>query len=80
MGKTCIHPTHLNFINGMLAVTKDEYDDAYQIMHTKGGVIKGTKGMNEIGPHKNWAEKILMRAAAYGVIENDASYIELFGV
>ena len=80
MGKTCIHPTHLNFINGMLAVTKDEYDDAYQIMHTKGGVIKGTKGMNEIGPHKNWAEKIMMRAQAYGVIENDASYIELFGV
>ena len=80
MGKTCIHPSHLNFINGMLAVTKDEYDDAYQIMHTKGGVIKGTKGMNEIGPHKNWAEKILMRASAYGVIENDASYLDLFGV
>jgi citrate lyase beta subunit len=80
MGKTCIHPSHLVFINGMLAVTKDEYDDAYQIIHTKGGVIKGTKGMNEIGPHKNWAEKIMMRAAAYGVIENDASYIDLFGV
>lgn len=80
MGKTCIHPSHLNFINGMLAVTKDEYDDAYQIMHTAGGVIKGTKGMNEIGPHKNWAEKIMMRAQAYGVIENDASYMELFGV
>lgn len=79
MGKTCIHPTHLNYINGMLAVTKDEYADASQIMHTKGGVIKGTKGMNEIGPHKNWAEKITMRAQAYGVIENDASYIELFG-
>lgn len=80
MGKTCIHPSHLNYINGMLAVTKDEYDDAYQIIHTKGGVIKGTKGMNEIGPHKNWAEKIMMRAQAYGVIENDASYIDLFGV
>lgn len=80
MGKTCIHPSHLNYINGMLAVTKDEYDDAYQIMHTSGGVIKGTKGMNEIGPHKNWAEKIMMRAQAYGVIENDAEYINLFGV
>lgn len=80
MGKTCIHPSHLNYINGMLAVTKDEYDDAYQIQHTSGGVIKGTKGMNEIGPHKNWAEKIMMRAQAYGVIENDASYIKLFGV
>lgn len=80
MGKTCIHPTHLNYINGMLAVTKDEYDDAYQIMHTSGGVIKGSKGMNEIGPHKNWAERIMMRAEAYGVIENDGSYIDLFGV
>ena len=80
MGKTCIHPTHLNYINGMLAVTQDEYSDAFQIMHTSGGVVKGTKGMNEIGPHKNWAEKIMMRAQAYGVIENDASYLELFGV
>lgn len=80
MGKTCIHPTHLNFINGMLAVTKDEYEDAYQITHTSGGVVKGTKGMNEVGPHMRWAEKIMMRAKAYGVIENEASYFELFGV
>ncbi len=80
MGKTCIHPTHLNFINGMLAVTKEEYEDADQILHTSGGVIKGSKGMNEIGPHHCWAEKIIMRARAYGVIENEASYFELFGV
>ncbi|MBO7628507.1 MAG: HpcH/HpaI aldolase/citrate lyase family protein, partial [Bacteroidales bacterium] len=39
-----------------------------------------TKGMNEIGPHKAWAERIMMRAEAYGVIENEASYIDLFGV
>lgn len=80
MGKTCIHPTHLNFINGMLAVTREEYEDADQILHTSGGVIKGSKGMNEIGPHRRWAEKIYMRAQAYGVIENDASYLGLFGV
>ena len=80
MGKTCIHPTHLNFINGMLAVTQDEYNDAYQILHTSGGVIKGSKGMNEIKPHTNWATKILMRAEAYGVIESEKSYLELFGV
>lgn len=79
MGKTCIHPSHLNFINGMLAVTKDEYDDAYQIIHTHGGVVKGTKGMNEVGPHKAWAERILRRAEAYGVIKNEACYFELFG-
>ncbi len=80
MGKTCIHPTHLNFINGMLAVTQDEYNDAYQILHTSGGVIKGSKGMNEIKPHTNWATKILMRAEAYGVIKDEKEYIKLFGV
>ena len=79
MGKTCIHPSHLNFINGMLAVTKDEYDDAYQIVHAGGGVIKGTKGMNEVGPHKAWAERILRRSEAYGVIGNEADYFALFG-
>lgn len=82
IGKTCIHPTHLNFINGMLAVTREEYEDALQIINTAGGVIKSTKSnkMNEIGPHKKWAEKILMRSKAYGVIENEAAYLDLFDV
>ncbi|MCQ2194731.1 MAG: HpcH/HpaI aldolase/citrate lyase family protein [Paludibacteraceae bacterium] len=81
MGKTCIHPTHLNYINGMLAVTREEYEDAEQILNTSGGVVKSVNAnkMNEIGPHKRWAEKISMRAKAYGVIENDACYLELFG-
>ncbi|MBR2592374.1 MAG: HpcH/HpaI aldolase/citrate lyase family protein, partial [Oscillospiraceae bacterium] len=79
MGKTCIHPTHLNYINGMLAVVRDEYNDADQILNTSGGVIKGSKGMNEVAPHRRWAEKIMMRARAYGVIENESSYMKLFG-
>nr|WP_256368269.1 HpcH/HpaI aldolase/citrate lyase family protein [Adlercreutzia sp. ZJ473] len=79
MGKTCIHPSHLKFINGMLAVTKDEYLDADQIMHTAGGVVKGSRGMNEIGPHRSWAERICHRAEAYGVLESEAEYLRLFG-
>lgn len=80
IGKTIIHPTHLNYVNGMLAVTREEYEDAIQIMHTSGGVIKSTNSnkMNEIGPHKNWAEKLYYRAQAYGVIENEKSYLQLF--
>lgn len=80
IGKTIIHPTHLNYVNGMLAVTREEYEDAVQIMHTSGGVIKSANAnkMNEIGPHKNWAEKLYYRAQAYGVIENETSYLELF--
>lgn len=80
IGKTIIHPTHLNYVNGMLAVTREEYEDAVQIMNTSGGVIKSSNAnkMNEIGPHKNWAEKLYYRAKAYGVVENETSYIELF--
>jgi citrate lyase beta subunit len=80
IGKTIIHPTHLNYVNGMLAVTKEEYDDACQILRTAGGVIKSANNnkMNEIGPHRRWAEKLYMRAQAYGVIENEARYPALF--
>jgi len=82
IGKTIIHPTHLNFVNGMLAVTKEEYEDACQILNTSGGVIKSASAnkMNEIAPHKNWAEKLYMRAQAYGVIESESSYLKLFYV
>lgn len=82
IGKTIIHPTHIPYVNGMLAVTKEVYNDALQVMNTSGGVIKSESGnkMNEIGPHRCWAEKILMRAKAYGVIENESKYIDLFNV
>ena len=80
IGKTIIHPTHIPYVNGMLAVTKEVYDDAIQILNTDGGVVKSGSGnkMNEIGPHRCWAEKIVMRAKAYGVIENEAFYRQLF--
>lgn len=80
IGKTIIHPTHLNFVNGMLAVTEEEYEDACQILQASGGVIKSNNAnkMNEIGPHKSWAEKLYMRAQAYGVIKDEISYLQLF--
>ena len=82
VGKTIIHPTHLNYVNGMLAVTEEEYNDACQILNTSGGVIKSsnTNKMNEVGPHKNWAEKLYMRAQAYGVIKDEASYLDLIQI
>ncbi len=79
MGKTIIHPSHLRFVNGMQAVTKEEYEDARQILDTSGGVVKSGKAnkMNEINPHRSWANKIVQRAAAYGVIEDESSYLPL---
>ena len=81
IGKTIIHPSHINYVNGILAVTREEYEDAVQVLETSGGVIKSSNSnkMNEIGPHHLWAEKLVARAKAYGVIENKQSYLELFG-
>lgn len=82
VGKTIIHPTHINYVNGMLAVTREEHEDALQVLNTSGGVVKSSSGnkMNEIGPHRRWAERLVMRARAYGVIERESSYLSLFGV
>lgn len=79
VGKTVIHPSHLRYVNAMQAVTKEEYEDATQILSSTGGVVKSAKAnkMNEINPHRNWARKISNRALAYGVIEDEMSYLKL---
>ncbi len=81
IGKTIIHPSHINYVNGILAVTREEYEDAVQVLEASGGVLKSGNAnkMNEIGPHRLWAEKLVARAQAYGVIESKQSYLELFG-
>ncbi|WP_353894444.1 HpcH/HpaI aldolase/citrate lyase family protein [Proteinivorax hydrogeniformans] len=82
VGKTIIHPSHLKYVNAMQAVTREEYEDALQILDTSGGVIKSTNNnkMNEINPHRYWAEKTYAKAQAYGVIEDNSSYAKLFMV
>jgi citrate lyase beta subunit len=79
VGKTIIHPSHIKFVNAMQAVTREEYEDAMQILGTDGGVIKSAKSnkMNEINPHRNWAIKIACRAKAYGVVEDESSFLKL---
>lgn len=81
VGRTVIHPSHIKFVNALMAVTWEEYDDARMILGSSGtGVLKGSGAnkMNEIRPHTNWAQKIYMRSRAFGVIENQAAYIKLF--
>lgn len=80
VGKTVIHPSHLPYVNAMQAVTREEYEDACQILDTSGGVIKSSRSnkMNEINPHRNWAMRISRLADAYGVIEDESFYPALF--
>lgn len=82
VGKTIIHPSHARYVNAMQAVIREEYEDALQILDTPGGVVKSTNGnkMNEINPHRHWAQSVISRSKAYGVIENETSYLELFSV
>lgn len=81
VGRTVIHPTHVKYVNALQAVTLEEYEDASQILAAEGGVLKSATSnkMNEIGPHTRWAEKVIARSKAYGVIESERSYVELFG-
>lgn len=80
VGKTVIHPSHLKYVNAMQAVTLEEYEDALQIISSLGGVAKSVKAnkMNEANPHRNWANRVALQAKAYGVIENECEYMQLF--
>ena len=80
VGRTVIHPSHIKFVNGLQAVTREEYEDAKQILSSESdGVQKGqgANKMNEIKPHTNWANKVILRARAFGVIENENNYLLL---
>lgn len=80
VGKTVIHPSHLKYVNAMQAVTLEEYEDACQILDNTGGVIKSAKAnkMNEMNPHRNWAERLVQCGMTYGVIKDENEYAKLF--
>lgn len=80
-GKTVIHPTHVSVVNAMLAVTREEYDDALVVLagRSSGGVVRSPSGgkMNELGPHALWAEQVLARASVYGVLAEPDGVVAL---
>lgn len=76
IGKTCIHPSQLPFVQQSLIVSETDYHNAVQILCMSGqsfvGVKKGTSGnqMNEVKTHISWAKKIVALAGIYGIIRN----------
>ena len=71
-GKTAIHPSQLEIINSELAVTKEDFSDAVSILNWNDNLLAVSKSisgsrMNEKKVHGNWAEKIAIRAAVYGI-------------
>lgn len=71
-GKTAIHPSQLPVIDDALSVTADDYNDAVSILNWNDDILAVSKSssggrMNEQKVHGNWARKILIRSAVYGV-------------
>ncbi|HJD84177.1 HpcH/HpaI aldolase/citrate lyase family protein [Kitasatospora aureofaciens] len=82
LGKTCIHPSHVPAVHALSVVTHEEYCDARDILRQEqdgGGVLRSayTNKMNEVRPHRAWAERVLLRAEVFGVAREDVSFAEL---
>ncbi|KUH35813.1 MULTISPECIES: HpcH/HpaI aldolase/citrate lyase family protein [Streptomyces] len=82
LGKTCIHPSHVQPVHALSVVSHEEYSDARDILRperTGGGVMRSayTNKMNEVKPHRAWAERTLRRAEVFGVAKADVGFVEL---
>lgn len=80
LGKTVIHPSHVRLVHALSAVTHEEYVDAGAIVAlTDGGVTRSSYAnkMNEGRPHLLWATQTLRRAAAFGVLAADRTFVDL---
>lgn len=72
IGKTCIHPKQLEWVQKSLIVDKEDYEDATQIVNasvSEYGVLNGHGKMNELRTHINYARKTIKLASIYGVKE-----------
>ncbi|MFJ3100471.1 HpcH/HpaI aldolase/citrate lyase family protein [Streptomyces sp. NPDC086835] len=82
MGKTCIHPSHVLPVHALSVVSHEEFSDAHDILRPErggGGVLRSayTNKMNEVKPHRAWAERTLLRAEVFGVAREDIGFVEL---
>ncbi|MFI9758057.1 HpcH/HpaI aldolase/citrate lyase family protein [Streptomyces sp. NPDC051963] len=82
LGKTCIHPSHVLPVHALSVVSHEEFSDAQDILRPErggGGVLRSayTNKMNEVKPHRAWAERTMLRADVFGVANEDIGFVEL---
>lgn len=82
LGKTCIHPSHVAPVHALSVVSHEEFSDAQDILRPEsggGGVLRSayTNKMNEVKPHRAWAERTLQRAEVFGVAREDVGFVDL---
>ncbi|MDG5804397.1 HpcH/HpaI aldolase/citrate lyase family protein [Streptomyces ossamyceticus] len=82
LGKTCIHPSHVLPVHALSVVSHEEFSDAEDILRPErggGGVLRSASRnkMNEVKPHRAWAERVLQRAEVFGVANEDIGFVDL---
>jgi citrate lyase beta subunit len=79
-GKTVIHPTHVAAVHALSAVTHEEYHDAVDIIGGQAGGVRPStyrNKMNELKPHRHWAQAVLDRAHVFGVTNPNITFVDL---
>jgi citrate lyase beta subunit len=81
-GKTIIHPSHIKAVQALNVVSYEEYIDARNIIQSsidEAGVIKSefANKMNEMKPHYQWAQNIVLKSELYGVLNEEFTTIDL---
>ena len=64
-GKSAIHPAQVAVIEREYRVGSGEYALARQILASDEAVFRAGGAMQETAVHRNWAEAVLLRAAAF---------------
>ncbi|RCH69352.1 ATP/GTP-binding protein [Streptomyces sp. SDr-06] len=82
LGKTCIHPSHVVPVHALSVVSHEEFSDAQDILRPErdgGGVLRSsyTNKMNEVKPHRAWAERTQLRAEVFGVAAEGVGFVDL---
>jgi citrate lyase beta subunit len=81
-GKSVIHPLHIVPVHALAVVPHEEYMDAIDVVHPEsaaGGVRRSEyrNKMNEMRPHRVWAERTLLRADVFGVAGEGISHVDI---
>ena len=81
-GKSVIHPSHIAPVHALSVVPHEEFQDALDIVEpgsADGGVRPSEyrNKMNEMRPHRIWAERTLLRAKWFGTADEGISHIDI---
>ncbi len=79
IGKTVIHPTHAPAVHALSVVSHEEYRDATDVLAAESGGVRRSEyrnKMNEIRPHRIWAQHVLRRAQVFGVARRGVTFVD----